>query len=517
MSQKTNPISLRLQKSNKHFQSCWYSDLFYDQVLSDEIQFRKYIEGLLYQSGRAKTLPSIQSQYKRYCTFLFLLDQRAERHKREFSLKLSRDSIEDVLLPKTKFLPSKNKACIPTWDCLLLLKAQEILRSKNLSQKEKYKSLIEEGREQKSSGLTHKHVQEYIYNYAIKGPFLEQLLLSGLYSTRFLRKGATYFYNSIINPGLKDNINARVTVFNKVSNGFFIDSKGFLGFLVISFALIRSMPCVQEIPFKTRALVFSEEESFGGVKIELPSKSHNVIKGKNTVFFKNSIIKKSTETILSIQERECENLFRRLIIDQYSQSSQSRLSYWSVKRLEKQFKRINILSLLNDKYSKLLSTFTSANPLEKTNSNKNSTCSVLQEWRTKALGLARHTELFLNSYSGNFWYHTVYPIRAISPFQSAGFLLESIAYLLQRKSSFRQIKDDIFRELDQYQIIKGARLSCAGRLGGRSKKAQKAKTQSAQWGETSLTVFSSRLDFASKGVNTTYGKVGVKLWLCYKA
>ena len=188
-----------------------------------------------------------------------------------------------------------------------------------------------------------------------------------------------------------------------------------------------------------------------------------------------------------------------------------------MKRLEKQFKRINILSLLNDKYSKLLSTFTSANPLEKTNSNKNSTCSVLQEWRTKALGLARHTELFLNSYSGNFWYHTVYPIRAISPFQSAGFLLESIAYLLQRKSSFRQIKDDIFRELDQYQIIKGARLSCAGRLGGRSKKAQKAKTQSAQWGETSLTVFSSRLDFASKGVNTTYGKVGVKLWLCYKA
>ena len=113
MSQKTNPISLRLQNSNKHFESCWYSDFFYNQVLGDEIKLGIYIKGLLYQAGRSKTLPSIQSQYKRYSTLLFLLDQRAERHKREFSLKLSREPVEHVVLPKIKFLPNKSKTRSP--------------------------------------------------------------------------------------------------------------------------------------------------------------------------------------------------------------------------------------------------------------------------------------------------------------------------------------------------------------------------------------------------------------------
>lgn len=515
MSQKTNPISLRLQNSNKHFESCWYSDFFYDQVLGDEIQLRIYIEDLLYQAGRTKMLPSIQSQYKRYCTLFFLLDQRAERHKREFSLKLSRESVEQVSLPRTKLLPNNNKVCISVEDRLLFIKAQDILRQGSLSQKKRYKNLIEEGIRRKRSGFTQNGIQEYIYNYAIKGSSLEVLFLSGLSSTKLLNKERHDFYNSIINPGLKQSTSARLADYNRGINTFFINSKSFLSLSIISFALIKVISHIQEPTLKATAKAWPAEQIFNRVNVQFVLLLYNTILAENAVSFKTGIIKESTKNFFSVQERH-ENLFRRLIIDQHSQGNQNRLPYCFVKNLEKRSRQTNKFSILHDKTFKRLSAFTYVNLLGKTNLKKNTNCVVQQEWRSKSLSLARHTELFLNIYSGNFRYHTVYPVRAQSPFQSAGFLLESIAYLLQRKSSFRQIKDDIFRELDQYELVKGARLSCAGRLGGRSKKAQKAKTQSAQWGETSLTVFSSRLAFASKGVNTTYGKVGVKLWLCYK-
>jgi hypothetical protein len=517
MSQKTNPISLRLQSNTKHFDSCWYSGFFYDQVFCDEIKLRTYIEGILYQAGRSKTIPSIQSQYKRYCTFLFFFDQRAERHKREFSLKLSPEPAEHVFLPRTKILPIKNKGCISAWDGSLFNQAQVILRNERLSQEERYNSLVEEGAKQKRSGFIPNGIKEYVYNYAIKGFSLEALRLSGLDTTKSFNRGTPHAYNSIVNPGVKHNFFAGGAGSIKGSNAFYIKSKGFLDFSIQSFALVRAISYIQEKPLKATTLVLSGKHTFDRVGVQFQSELFNVTKAKKTFLSKTRTIKEPTVNIFSIKEGGHENSFRRLVLDRHSQSTQNRLSFWFVKRLEKQLRRTNIFSSLVDKPFKRFSTSTSINLLANTDLKRNTTYFVQQVWRAKSKDLARYTELFLNIYSGNFWYHTFYPIRAISPFQSAGFLVESIAYLLQRKNSFRQIKDDIFRELDQYQLIKGARLSCAGRLGGRSKKAQKAKTQSAQWGETSLTVFSSRLAFASKGVNTTYGKVGVKLWLCYNS
>ena len=561
MSQKTNPISLRLQKSNKHFESCWYSDFFYGQVLSDEINLRAYIEGLFSQAGRSKTLPSIQSQYKRYCTFLFFLDQRAERHKREFSLKLSREPAERVILPRTKFLQSKKKTYISAWTAkrrfatLLLNQVQDVLCKGKFSKEERYKHLTEKITRQEELALTQNGKQEYLYRYAIKSPFFKLLLLAGLDSTKFCNTKMTQAYNSVINPGLKSNLFKRLsastkgpfTINNNPKVGLktnpkvdsYIESKDSFGVSLLSFALLRAVPYTLRPVSKRIALEpcsaystspaeqskrskqNSTTQTFDRAEAQVDSEAHTASKAKDIVFLKTRVIKESTDNTLSMRYGR-ENLFRALVIARCSQSAQNRLSFWFVKGLEEQLRTFNISSPLDNKSFKDYNTFTPVNTLDKTELRNKSVAKqsfahlVPQKWRSKPLGLLRHTELFLNTYSGNFLYHTIQPVRAISPFQGADFLLESIAYLLQRKSSFRQIKDDIFRELDQYQLIKGARLSCAGRLGGRSKKAQKAKTQTAQWGETSLTVFSSRLAFASKGVRTTYGKVGVKLWLCYR-
>ena len=96
-----------------------------------------------------------------------------------------------------------------------------------------------------------------------------------------------------------------------------------------------------------------------------------------------------------------------------------------------------------------------------------------------------------------------------------GFIQEIIHYIEQRVP-FRKIKASIHRSLRRNKKIKGIRITCSGRVGGRSKKAQRSKTQKVIIGETSLGVFSSKIDFACKSAHTVFGSIGVKLWICYK-
>ena len=99
--------------------------------------------------------------------------------------------------------------------------------------------------------------------------------------------------------------------------------------------------------------------------------------------------------------------------------------------------------------------------------------------------------------------------------QAASFLSEEIAYYLERRVPFRRIKQLLLREL-RTDYIEGVRVNCSGRVGGRSKKAQRARGERFQWGQTSSHVFSSRLSFASRSALTSFGKVGIKVWICYK-
>jgi hypothetical protein len=556
MSQKTNPVSLRLQNSNKHFESCWYSDIFYDQVLDDEIQLRTYMESVLYQAGRSKALPSVQTQYRRSCTFIFFLDTRGERHKREYSLKLSREPVQHVISPKIKYLTGKSKPSTNVWDGLFFNQPENNLYRESLSQEAGYNRSLEydKKKDQDKLRVDHNTQQGYLCNQSIKGSlsYLELLPLISPVRSSNVEPSNVYnsnVYNTIINPEVKHN-------FNFSRNDFPTKVKRFLSVSITSLALARSMLFREESSMEVRALALSVKQTLDTIMTQLELTLDATSKTQNAASSKNKVGMVSNKNVFPVQSesRTHENSFRRLIIDGSSQSIQNRFSYLSAIRLRTPATHINSDLMINDKIimgskaglkktrgfvrlnSSMLSSdlflkrvhkqvsvtpirqikekselsFTSATSIVKKDLKVNTACIAERQWH-------KHTELFLNLCFGTFGFATLYPVRALSPLQSAGFLLESVSYLLQRKSSFRQIKDDIFRELDNSQIIKGMRLSCAGRLGGRSKKAQKAKTQSAQWGETSLTVFSSRLAFSSKGVSTAYGKVGVKIWLCYKS
>lgn len=113
--------------------------------------------------------------------------------------------------------------------------------------------------------------------------------------------------------------------------------------------------------------------------------------------------------------------------------------------------------------------------------------------------------------------HPVYnkqyiPIQVNSIYQSASLLAQAICSKLEQNKSLKQIARTIIRECEQIHYIKGIRLVCSGRLNG----AEMAKTVCHKYGETSLHVFSDRIDYASMSANTPYGLLGVKVWISIK-
>ncbi len=106
--------------------------------------------------------------------------------------------------------------------------------------------------------------------------------------------------------------------------------------------------------------------------------------------------------------------------------------------------------------------------------------------------------------------------RSLTEKQGAFFYVQEIIHYLERKVPFRKIKAQVFKSIPNYKKIKGIRITCSGRVGGRSKKAQRSKTQSVKLGQTSLGVFSSKIDFACKSAYTRFGLIGVKVWICYQ-
>ena len=99
--------------------------------------------------------------------------------------------------------------------------------------------------------------------------------------------------------------------------------------------------------------------------------------------------------------------------------------------------------------------------------------------------------------------------------QHAGYLADELVYYLEKRIPFRRIKTRFLKQLAHVETIQGLRIVCSGRMGGKSKKAQRAKVESMNYGETSRHVFSSQIDFAARTAFTSFGSVGVKVWICY--
>ncbi|MDT8715821.1 30S ribosomal protein S3 [Clostridium sp. 19966] len=92
--------------------------------------------------------------------------------------------------------------------------------------------------------------------------------------------------------------------------------------------------------------------------------------------------------------------------------------------------------------------------------------------------------------------------------QNAQLMAENIASQLEKRISFRRaMKQTIQRAMRAG--AKGVKTACAGRLGG----AEIARTEQYHEGTIPLQTLRADIDYGFAEADTTYGKIGVKVWV----
>jgi hypothetical protein len=90
MGQKTNPTALRLNKTNKRFDSLWYNKLHYGRLLGDELVIKSHIEQVLAQANIPKNLWSFSPFFKRGRGLVLYLSCDKSRAVKSTKLRLRR-------------------------------------------------------------------------------------------------------------------------------------------------------------------------------------------------------------------------------------------------------------------------------------------------------------------------------------------------------------------------------------------------------------------------------------------
>ncbi|MBQ4071056.1 MAG: 30S ribosomal protein S3 [Clostridia bacterium] len=99
-------------------------------------------------------------------------------------------------------------------------------------------------------------------------------------------------------------------------------------------------------------------------------------------------------------------------------------------------------------------------------------------------------------------------IEIKNPDVNAQLVAESIAAQLEKRGSFRRaMKSAIIRSIKFG--VKGIKVSCSGRLAG----AEIARTEHYHEGTIPLQTLRADIDYGFWEANTTYGKIGVKVWI----
>jgi small subunit ribosomal protein S3 len=95
-----------------------------------------------------------------------------------------------------------------------------------------------------------------------------------------------------------------------------------------------------------------------------------------------------------------------------------------------------------------------------------------------------------------------------SPDLNAQLVAENIAAQLEKRISFRRAMKQAMQRATRLGA-KGIKCSCGGRLGG----AEIARSESYHEGTIPLQTLRADIDYGFAEANTTYGKVGCKVWI----
>lgn len=95
------------------------------------------------------------------------------------------------------------------------------------------------------------------------------------------------------------------------------------------------------------------------------------------------------------------------------------------------------------------------------------------------------------------------------PELDANLVAENVARQLESKVSFRRAMKRAITATMRMGA-EGVRIACAGRLGG----AEMARREQYKEGRIPLHTLRADIDYAQTVANTTYGTIGVKVWIC---
>lgn len=99
-------------------------------------------------------------------------------------------------------------------------------------------------------------------------------------------------------------------------------------------------------------------------------------------------------------------------------------------------------------------------------------------------------------------------VEVKNPETDAQLVAESIAAQLEKRISFRRAMKQAIQRSMKFGI-KGIKTSCSGRLGG----AEIARSEGYHEGTIPLQTLRADIDYGFAEAYTTYGKIGVKVWV----
>ena len=441
MGQKVNPISLRLEHTNRSFDNSWYSNYFYKKLITRDVSlqifFNNFLKTLKLPTGRY----SIQHFQKKTQVYHFLCYPKSTR---EWRTKIFGLNKKKKFFKKTRFF-FKNK------------KEFQKKIKKNTKLVSFYTTLN----------------QQALYQIQKKITSFQNLLLWSTLITKSQKK------KSLEILFRQDSLLKNFLTFE-------ISSKDFVIFEKEKKKAITQKRKLNS-KFLTSRLLIDTIEKLKRVQFPLQSGEHPQLNKECFASYEN---KRKTSF----------NLF----------FLQNLLIYKTIKSNLKKKENINVVRN-QPKFSELFNF-----PLTKSNFDS----FFMDNFSKRKF----QKELFNLKYKNYLEYRlfSTYKLNCnITPFivendwQHANFLADEILFFLERRIPFHRLKTKLLKQLSKISKIRGVRITCSGRVGGKSKKAQRAKTECIKYGQTSLQVFSSKIDFSVKTAFTSFGSVGVKVWICY--
>nr|QJD26725.1 30S ribosomal protein S3 [Micractinium singularis] len=477
MGQKINPVSLRLHYTNRNFDNCWYSNSFYKNLINKDIYLQQYLNNFLKLLKLPTGRYSIQHLQKKTQVYNFICYSKSTRkwrsklfglaQKKNFLKKTRYFFKNKIELKKKRKKQTKFYYFYKTLNQLAVHKIQKKITS--FQNFQLWSTLQRNLYHKKSFLLTNNpstqnflNLSAYLSSKCFLDPSLNNLInQTNFYQQSFSiqKQNQSISKQKMIN---RSNSSSELHIFNKSFK--------------TSFA---QLPNQNELaPDLSKLLILNKQKQYRSFLEKKEPRSLSNIK------------------VFSFEKKEEQHSFVEI-------KDNSSLLF-----LQNLFVYKKLKSYLNKKKKITVSSKIFFN-LDKTKGSENK--KVI--FNALDLKYKNYLESSLSSLY-NLELNLI-PFKVKNDWQHANYLADEIVYFLEKRIPFRRLKNKILKQLAKIASIRGVRITCSGRVGGKSKKAQRAKTECFKYGQTSLHVFSSKIDFSNKTAFTSFGSVGVKVWICY--